>query len=155
MSIENILSPNNVFIDLRVNCKRELLSGLANKAAELVDVDADSVLEILQEREQLGSTGVGDGVAIPHGKIEDLGQITGIFARIEKPIDFDALDSKPVDLFFLLLAPTNATAAHLKALAKIARLLRDEDTRKTLRAADTPATLHAIITSERNKSDAA
>ena len=106
------------------------------------------------ERERLGSTGLGEGVAVPHCKIDGLDKVRGIFARLETPVDFDALDANPVDLVFLLLAPANATAAHLKALARVARLLRDPENREALRAADSVEAVFAIITSER-KSDAA
>ena len=96
------------------------------------------------EREQLGSTGVGKGVAIPHGKIEGLSSVVGVLARLEAPVDFDAVDDQPVDIAFLLLAPANATAAHLKALAKVSRLLRDDDAREALRGAETAEALFAI-----------
>ena len=105
-------------------------------------------MSTLLEREQLGSTGVGDGVALPHGKIEGLGKIVGVLARLEAPVSFDALDDQPVDLVFMLLAPANATAAHLKALAKVSRLLRDEDAREALRGADSAEALFAIATAD-------
>lgn len=149
MSIEQILTPDSVEIELKAACKREALAGLAQKAGEITGKSREMIFDILMERERLGSTGVGDGVAIPHGKIEGLSQITGVLARLEKPVDFDALDNAPVDLCFLLLAPANATAAHLQALAKVARLLRDKDTREALREADTAETAWAIATSER------
>jgi len=146
MSIEQILTPDNVQIDMKAACKREALAELADKAADITGEDRDKILDILMDRERLGSTGVGDGVAIPHGKIEGLSRIVGLFARLEKPVDFDSLDGAPVDLCFLLLAPANATAAHLKALAKVARLFRDQ--------ADTAETAFVIATTDR-KSNAA
>lgn len=155
MGLQNLLSPESVILNLKASCKREALALLADAAAALVDVDAETVREALSTREQLGSTGVGDGVAIPHGKIEGLGKITGIFARLEEPVDFDAVDDQPVDLVFLLLAPTDATAAHLKALAKVSRLLRNEDARAILRGAETTEALYAAVTTDRTRSDAA
>ncbi len=152
--LEALLSPQGVVPKLKARCKREALSALADISAGLVDAPAEAILTTLLEREQLGSTGVGDGVAIPHGKVEGLNRIIGVFARLETPVNFDALDDQPVDLIFLLLAPENATAAHLKALAKVSRLLRDEDSRTALRGADTAEALWAIAVSNR-KSDAA
>jgi PTS system nitrogen regulatory IIA component len=98
-------------------------------------------------RERLGSTGVGRGVAIPHGKLAKLDRLVGLFARLDKPIDFEALDGEPVDLIFLLLAPEGAGADHLKALARIARLLRDEKIAEQLRAARDESALRALLTS--------
>ena len=154
MSIADILSPESVMMDVRPACKREALAQIATQAATLTGQAEADILDVLLEREKLGSTGVGDGVAIPHGKLDGLSRITGIFARFDNAIDFDAVDNLPVDLCFLLLAPANATAAHLKALAKVARLLRDDDVRNALRNADTPELMFALVTTER-KSDAA
>lgn len=154
MGLEVLLSPQGVIPCLKACCKREVLSALAEAAAGLVDAPAEAILKTLLEREQLGSTGVGEGVAIPHGKIEGLSRIVGLLARLENPVDFDAVDDQPVDLVFLLLAPANATAAHLKALAKVSRLLRDDEARAALRGADTAEALLAIAVSDR-KSDAA
>lgn len=154
MSIEQILTSDSVLLDLKPACKREALASLAHKAADLTGEDGNLILDTLMERERLGSTGVGDGIAIPHGKIKGLARITGIFARFEQPIDFDAVDGAPVDLCFLLLAPSNATAAHLKALAKVARLFRDAETREALRNADTATAAFTIATTSQ-KSNAA
>lgn len=144
MGLEGLLSAEGVIPNLKARCKREILSALADKAAALVGAPAEEIRLKLQEREQLGSTGVGNGVAIPHGKIEGLASVIGVLARLDTPVDFDAVDDQPVDLVFLLLAPANATAAHLKALAKVSRLLRDEDARQALRGADTAEALFAI-----------
>ncbi len=154
MSITDILTPECIELGLKAGCKRELLASLAHKAAEISGEDHELILNTLMDREHLGSTGVGDGVAIPHGKIEGLNRVMGVFARLNNPVDFESLDNAPVDLCFLLLAPANATAAHLKALAKVARLLRDEDTRTALRDADSPEVVFALVTAPR-KSDAA
>ena len=117
---------------------------LADKAAALTGVAGATIRQALLDREQLGSTGVGRGVAIPHGKIGGLNEIFGLFAKLDHPIDFEAVDDQPVDLIFVLLAPLDATAAHLKALAKVSRLLRDEHVREALRGAGTPEALFAI-----------
>ncbi len=154
MSISEILSPECIQIDLKAACKRDVLSCMAQKAAQISGEDCENILETLIERERLGSTGVGDGVAIPHGKIEGLNRIVGVFTRLEEPVDFEALDNAPVDLCFLLLAPANATAAHLKALARVARLLRDPENRKALRQADTAETFFAIATTKRSSNAA-
>ncbi len=154
MGFGEILKPSGVIHHLHACCKREALEIMADKAATLLDRPTSEIVETLLEREQLGSTGVGDGVAIPHGKIEGLSAITGVLALLEKPVSFDAVDDQPVDLIFLLLAPANATAAHLKALAKVSRLLRDPDTRQALRGADSAEALFALATSA-EKPDAA
>lgn len=144
MGLEDLLSADGVIPNLKARCKREVLAALAERAAALTGVPADRICATLSEREQLGSTGVGKGVAIPHGKLEGLGSVVGILARLETPVDFDAVDDQAVDLVFLLLAPANATAAHLKALAKVSRLLRDDEARAALRGAETAEALFAI-----------
>lgn len=144
MGLEELLSADGVIPNLKARCKRDVLTALAERAAELIETPAETIRETLQEREQLGSTGVGKGVAIPHGKIDGLSRVVGFLARLDTPVDFDAVDDQPVDLVFLLLAPTNASAAHLKALARVSRLLRDEDVRQALRGAKTAEALFAI-----------
>lgn len=148
MGLDDLLSPEGVIHNLKAKCKREALHALAEKASHLVDKPASDIMATLLEREQLGSTGVGDGVAIPHGKIADLSKITGLLARLEKPVSFDSLDDQPVDLIFMLLAPENATAAHLKALARVSRLLKDHDARSSLRGADSAEALFAIAVAD-------
>lgn len=144
MGLSEFLSPEAVFFNLHASCKREALALLAEKAAALTGAEASAIRQALMDREQLGSTGVGRGVAIPHGKIEGLGEIVGLFAKLDNPVDFEAVDDQPVDLIFVLLAPADATAAHLKALAKVSRLLRDERVREALRGAGTPEAFFAI-----------
>lgn len=144
MGLSEFLSPAGVVLDLNASCKREALSVLAAKAATFTGLPADAIRQALMEREQLGSTGVGRGVAIPHGKIAGLGEIVGLLAKLDHPVDFEAVDDQPVDLIFVLLAPIDATAAHLKALAKVSRLLRDERVREALRGAATTEALFAI-----------
>lgn len=150
MPLSDLLTPKAVVLNLHARCKREALSALADRAALLTGAEAAVIRDALMEREKLGSTGVGRGVAIPHGKIEGLGQMTGVLAKLDAPIDFEAVDDQPVDLIFVLLAPADASAAHLKALAKVSRLLRDERVREALRGAATPEALFAIaVESER------
>ena len=153
MGLADVLTREGTRCSIKAQCKREVLQQLAETASDLVGTPADEILATLIEREQLGSTGVGDGVAIPHGKIDGLKSITGVLARLDKPVSFDSIDDQPVDLVFLLLAPANATAAHLKALAKVSRLLRDPATREALRGAETSEALFAIAIEE--KTDAA
>jgi len=125
--------------------KRSLLQQLANSAAQRLSVDPAEVLASVTEREQLGSTGFGQGVAIPHGKIESLGRIYGLFARLAEPIDYKAIDGRPVDLVFLLLSPANAGAEHLKALAAISRVTRNEPALERMRGARSRDALAAVL----------
>lgn len=134
MATTDLVSPNAIIPAMKVNGKKQALQEIAAKAAELTGQNEKAILEILLQREKLGSTGVGNGVAIPHGKLPKLGNVFGLFARLERPVDFEALDGQPVDLIFLLLAPEGAGADHLKALARVARLLRDPETARKLRA---------------------
>src|SRR5499426_4273065 len=127
MLLTDLVAPNAIIPALKVNSKKQILQELATKAAELCGQSEREILEILQQREKLGSTGIGNGIAIPHGKLPKLERLFGLFARLDRSIDFEALDGQPVDLVFLLLAPEPAGADHLKALARVARLLRDPD----------------------------
>lgn len=125
--------------------KRSLLQQLANLAAQRLEADPGAILASLNEREQLGSTGFGQGVAIPHGKIEGLSQIYGVFARVAEPIDYKAIDGRPVDLVFLLLSPPDAGAEHLKALAAISRVTRHAATLEKMRGARSRDALAAVL----------
>ena len=117
----------------------------AARAAGLTGQSERDILEILQQRERLGSTGIGNGIAIPHGKLPKLERLFGLFARLDRPIDFEALDGQPVDLIFLLLAPEGAGADHLKALARVARLLRDPEVARKLRNSHDADALYAVL----------
>ena len=134
MTITDLVAPEAILPALKVNSKKQALQELAARAAVLTGQNERAVFEVLLQREKLGTTAVGYGVAIPHGKLPKLEKLFGLFARLERPIDFEAMDGQPVDLVFLLLAPEGAGADHLKALARIARLLRDQDVAKKLRA---------------------
>jgi PTS system nitrogen regulatory IIA component len=146
MPLTDLVAPNAVIPALRVNAKKQALQELAARAAELTGQSERGILEILLQREKLGSTAVGNGIAIPHGKLAKLGRLFGLFARLERPIDFDALDGQPVDLIFLLLAPEGAGADHLKALARVARLLRDGEIARKLRDSRDLDAIYAVLT---------
>jgi PTS system nitrogen regulatory IIA component len=145
MPITDLVAPNAIIPALKVNGKKQALQEIAAKAAELTGQSDRTILEILMQRERLGSTGVGNGVAIPHGKLAKLNKVLGLFARLERPIDFEALDGQPVDLVFLLLAPEGAGADHLKALARVARLLRDPEVARKLRDSRDTQALYAVL----------
>ena len=121
MPLHDLVAPNAVIPALKCTSKKQVIQELAAKAAKLVGQNERTIFETLLQREKLGSTGVGNGIAIPHGKLPKLEKLFGFFARLERPIDFEAMDGQPVDLVFLLLAPEGAGADHLKALARIAR----------------------------------
>src|SRR5207245_11211072 len=145
MTITDLVAPEAILPALKVSSKKQALQELAAKAAALTGQNERSVFEVLLQREKLGTTAVGYGVAIPHGKLPKLDKLFGLFARLERPIDFEALDSQPVDLVFLLLAPEAAGADHLKALARVARLLRDADIERKLRQSRAAATLYTVF----------
>jgi PTS system nitrogen regulatory IIA component len=145
MSLTDLIAPNAVIPALKVTSKKQAIQALATHAAELTGQNERMISEILLQREKLGSTGVGNGIAIPHGKLPKFGKLFGMFARLEQPIDFEALDGQPVDLIFLLLAPETAGADHLKALARIARLLRDTEVAQKLRASQNADALYAVL----------
>jgi nitrogen PTS system EIIA component len=146
MPLSDLVAPQAVIPVLKVNSKKQVLQEVAARAAELTGRSERDILDILQQREKLGSTGVGNGIAIPHGKLPKLERLFGLFARLDRPIDFESLDGQPVDLVFLLLAPEAAGADHLKALARIARLLRDPDTAKKLRESRDAEAIYAVLT---------
>ena len=154
MGLESILSIEAVAMRVHAKCKREVMSLIAERAATITNIDHDAALHALLEREKLGTTAVGRGVSIPHGKVEGLEKITGVLATLSDPIDFDAADGEPVDIVFGLMAPKDASAAHLKALAKVSRLLRDEQRREAFRSADSVEAMFAIA-SQAEHSDAA
>jgi PTS system nitrogen regulatory IIA component len=146
MELEDLVSPKGVIAHLKVTSKKQALLELSERAAELTGVSDRVIYETLLERERLGSTGVGQGIAIPHGKLPQLNRLYGLFARLDTPIGFESVDDQPVDLMFLLLAPEGAGADHLKALARVSRLLRNQSIVEKLRATEDPAALFAILT---------
>jgi PTS system nitrogen regulatory IIA component len=155
MEISDLLLPSAVFAAAKSAGKKQLLLELSEKAAAVTGLPARRIFETLNERERLGSTGMGQGVAVPHGHLEGLEQMTGLFLRLSSPVDFEAMDEQPVDFIFLLLAPPGAGADHLKALARVSRLLRNRSVCEKLRAASNPAALFALLTEPMASSQAA
>src|SRR5271154_5503829 len=143
MEIVDLLAPEAVLPTFRAQGKKQLLQEMAAHAAQLTGLPERRIFETLHERERLGSTGMGQGIAIPHGRLAGLGRITGLFARLETPVAYEAVDDQPVDLVFLLLAPEAAGADHLKALARVSRLLRNQSACEKLRAATRSEVLYA------------
>lgn len=134
VEIADIIAPDGIILDLRsCNSKRQVLKELAQKAAATLGLDPQQLLDALMERERLGTTGIGHGIAIPHARLAGLRRLVGLFARLDHPVDFESLDDHPSDLIFLLLAPDSADADSLKALARISRVLRDPALRERLR----------------------
>ena len=148
MPLDDILAADAIFTALKAGNKKQALQELAAKAAVSTGRAEREIFDILLQRERLGSTGIGNGVAIPHGKLPKLKALVGLFARLEKPIDFEALDGHPVDLIFLLLAPEAAGADHLKALARIARLLRDPAIAAKMRATGDAQIIYELLTTQ-------
>lgn len=146
MELDSILTVDSVIPHLKASSKKQALQELARKASEISGLEQREVFDVLLERERLGTTGVGDGIAIPHGKLATLDRLRGVFARADRAIDFDAIDDRPVDLIFLLLAPETAGADHLKALAKVSRLFRDPGMCDKLRGCDTTDAILALLT---------
>ncbi len=147
MPILEFLDPDSVVPALRARAKKQVLQELSAQAVRrLPGLDEREVFETLLQRERLGSTGIGDGVAIPHGKLPGFDRLFGLVARLERPVDFEALDGQPVDIAFLLLAPEGAGADHLKALAQVARVLREPGILERIRAARDASALYALLT---------
>ena len=145
MEIADLLSPAGVVANLKATSKKQALQELSRIAAEVTGLHERTIFDVLLERERLGTTGIGNAIAIPHGKLSNLDKLHGIFARLERPIDFDSIDEQPVDLIFLLLAPESAGADHLKALARVSRLLRDSSACEKLRGTDDSEALYALL----------
>ncbi len=149
MDLSDLINVSAIMPGVRTNSKKQLLQLLAEKAATITGIPEREIFDTILQRERLGSTGVGNGIAIPHGKLSAVKRITGVFARLETPVDFEALDDQPVDLVFLLLAPEGAGADHLKALSRIARVLRDGDIVNKIRGSTDSAAIHALLSDTR------
>lgn len=154
MALADLLQQDAIIPALRVNSKKQLLQELAAKASKITGLPEREIFDVILQRERLGSTGVGNGIAIPHGKLSSIPRIVGVFARLETPVDFEALDDQPVDLAFLLLAPEGAGADHLKALSRIARVLRDADMVAKLRATDSASAIYTFLNEEQTSTAA-
>jgi PTS system nitrogen regulatory IIA component len=147
MDISDLIARNQVVAGLRIADKSQLLGEVARRAAAILGMDVITIHDPLLAREKLGSTGIGQGVALPHARIKGLKNVFGLFVRLERPIDFAAIDAQPVDTVFLLLTPDNATNEHLAALACVSRRLRTRDVVVDLRAAADASALYGILTS--------
>ena len=154
MEIADLLIPRGVLPQLRVSNKKALLQEIARRAATMTGMSERQIYDVLAERERLGSSGIGHGIAVPHGKLAGLTRLYGLFARLERPIAVEAIDDQPVDLVFALLAPVEAGAEHLRALARVSRLLRDVAICQKLRGTDNADALYALLT-DRSESHAA
>jgi PTS system nitrogen regulatory IIA component len=144
--IADLVTPRGVIAQLRAPTKRQVLQELARRAATMTGLTDKRIYDALAERERLGTTGIGTGIAIPHCRLPELTRLCGMFARLERPVPFEAIDDQPVDLVFLLLAPSEAGAEHLKALARVSRLLRDRAMCEKLRGANSADALYALLT---------
>ena len=145
MPLTDVVALDAIIPALKVNSKKQALQEIAAKAAQLSGQNERIIFETLLQREKLGSTGVGNGIAIPHGKLPKLARLFGLFARLDRPVDFEALDGQPVDLVFLLLAPEGAGADHLKALARVARMLRDPEVARKLRELRDVEAIYSVL----------
>lgn len=154
MEIADLLLPRGVIAQFRVSNKKQALQEIARRAATMTGLAERGIYDVLAERERHGSTGIGRGIAIPHAKLAELSRLYGLFARLERPIPFDAIDDQPVDLVFVLLAPAASGAEHLRALARVSRLLRDAAICQKLRGTDNADALYALLT-DRTESHAA
>lgn len=146
MDLSDFIPPEGVIASLKAKTKKQALQDLAGHAAELTGLDKRNLFDLLVHRERLGSTGLGRGIAVPHLKSPALDRIVCLFARLEDPVNFDSPDGQPVDLIFLLLAPEHASGDHLRALARISRLIREPATLDRLRGASGVAALQTILT---------
>jgi PTS system nitrogen regulatory IIA component len=145
MDLSDLIEVPAILPTLKANSKKQLLQLLAEKASDVTGLPEREIFDTILQRERLGSTGVGNGIAIPHGKLPGIKAITGVFARLDHPVEFEALDDQPVDLVFLLLAPEGAGADHLKALSRIARVLRDSETVAKIRGTRDAAAIYAFL----------
>ncbi len=155
MDLSKLLIPSAVKVLGQLTSKKRLFQELGEVAAQAYGLSSVVAIDGLQERESLGPTGVGNGIALPHARLEDLDRITGIFIRLEKPLDYDSVDRQPVDLIFGLFAPKDSGVDHLKALALVSRTMRDAGICAKLRANTDPAKLYAILTEQRSPVTAA
>lgn len=147
MDLSDLIEVSAIMPTLKANSKKQLLQLLAERGSEITGIPEREIFETILQRERLGSTGVGNGIAIPHGKLPGVCNITGVFARLEAPVDFESLDDQPVDLVFLLVAPEGAGADHLKALSRIARVLRDPDIVAKIRGTKDATAIHTFLAS--------
>lgn len=148
MALDDLITADAILPALRVNTKKSALHEMSERAGSVSGLNPREIYDAVLQRERLGSTGVGNGIAIPHGKLLSCTKIVGVFARLERPIEFESLDGTPVDLAFLLVAPEASGADHLKALARIARVLREPHIVAKLRATRDAAGLYGVLTQQ-------
>ena len=146
MELADILSEESVLFCTDIKTKHDVLRRLAERAAKETDHSAEELFDALNDRESLGSTGLGNGIAVPHGKVAGLKGVIAVFMKLDTPVEFESVDDQPVDLVMMLLAPMGSGADHLKALARVARILRTDSIAENLRRANDPARLYAILT---------
>jgi PTS system nitrogen regulatory IIA component len=147
VELADIITPDNVILDLpSCSSKRQVLRELARRATAAAGIEEEGLLDALTERERLGTTGIGHGIAFPHARLDGLDRLVGMFVRLDHPVDFEALDDQPSDLIFLLLAPTSSEADSLKALARISRMVRDPALRQRLRQEKDPRSIYRMLT---------
>lgn len=154
MNVTDILESGAVKVLPKASSKKRLFCDLADVACGLYGLTQEAAFGALQEREALGTTAVGDGVALPHARLSGLDRVHGVFVRLETPLDFDATDRRPVDLVFALFAPEGAGVVHLKALALVSRMLRDASLRAKLRANSDPSILYTVLTEQQTSAAA-
>ena len=145
MKLSEIMSEKSICMGLKSNSKRQLLQDLSSKAAEITGLNERTIFDTIMERENLGSTGFREGTALPHGRFECLDKVYGFFARLNSPVDFEAIDGKPVDLVFMLLSPEGNGADHLTALAQASRFLKEDSTRNKLRQISSTQEIYALL----------
>ncbi|MCC0017109.1 MAG: PTS IIA-like nitrogen regulatory protein PtsN [Rhodobiaceae bacterium] len=145
MSLNDLIAQDAIIAMLKASSKKQVIQEMAEKAARITDLPSRTIFDQLLQRERLGSTGIGHGIAIPHARVPGITRLTGVFARLDKPIDFDAVDDEPVDLVFMLMAPEGEGADHLKALARIARVLRDPVNTGKIRASRDASAIYGVL----------
>ena len=148
MDLVDLTPPGACFVGINATSKKQLLQELSHRMAPIAEVDPREMLSALLERERLGTTGAGRGVAIPHCRLPGLKRIVGGIALLETPVDFEAVDGEPVDLVYIIAAPESEGAEHLRALARVSRILRDQDVLTKLRGAKNAAAMHALLSAE-------
>ena len=150
MEIDNFIDQDSILLDLKSSSKRQTLMELSKRIADTRNLSEREIFDVLLEREKLGSTGIGHGIAIPHGKLKGLDKICGYFVRLNKPIDFESIDERPVDLIFLLLAPEDSGVQHLKALALMSRIMGNENFCNKLRSSKSAESIFSLLIKEQN-----
>ncbi len=155
MKLDDLIAPERVIPALRASTKKQVLQEVARRAAQTIGRHERDIADAILQRERLGTTALGNGIAVPHARLAGVGRVVGVFARLARPVDFDAPDGQAVDLVFLLLAPEGAGADHLTALARVSRLLRDSVVREKLRGTDSGEALYALLTDRAASNEAA